>query len=264
MKLLTPFFAALLLAAPLATMSAPRDADACGNALVEVRDEMNGNINYATAVKRAERYLARGKNAEALSTIAQTYYELTQLDERYKTPEKIKRNGSRTHKHELVPRAARIAALALVRTNGRMTFDEYPGRVKSGSAKRLAWAVGVLSYLHERDPNDASLRNYHAEALAAQPDKKAEALAAFGALEKEGLLLSSSKAPLERLRADKPAVADDGKDDPRPRGLKGAKGAKSAKSAKSIDSSEGALGDGGSQGGALSGGSAQVKAVTLD
>lgn len=224
MKLLTPFLAALLLAAPLATMSAPRDAAACGNALVEVRDEMTGNINYASAIKRAERYVQKGKNAEALSTIAQTYYELTQLDERYKTPEKIKRSGARTHKPELVQRAARIAALALVRTNGRMTFDEYPGRVKSGSAKRLAWAVGVLTYLHEQAPEDAQLRNYHAEALAAQPEKKAEALEAFAALEKEGLLLGSSKTPYEHLRADKPAVADDGKDDPRPRGLKGAKG----------------------------------------
>jgi hypothetical protein len=217
--------AALLLAAPLSLLAAPHDAAACGNALVDVYDEMDskGNLNYPVALKRAERYLQRNKNAEALSTVSQAYWELTRLDDAYQTPEKIKRSGNRHHKPALVQRAARIAALAIIRTGGRISFDEYPGRVKAGSDKRLTWAVGVINHLHAKTPDDVELRNYQAEALAAQPGKRADALTAFAALEQEKLLLDSSKAPLARLRSDKPAPADDAPDDPRPRSTAKAK-----------------------------------------
>jgi hypothetical protein len=227
---------ALVLSVPLGLMALPAtDANACGNALVMVEDE-----SEATLVKRAERYLKRGKYAEALSTISQTYWELTKLDELYKTPEKIKRTGKH-HKPALVVRAARVAALSLIRTNGRMTFDEYPGRVRAGSDKRLMWAIGVIEHLYSLTPEDVELRNYRAEALAAQPEKKAEALAAFDALERANLLLDSSKEPLARLRAGKSAVADDGKNDPRPRSA-GAKGADGIKDASLV---RGPLGNGG-------------------
>jgi hypothetical protein len=188
------------------TLTLPSDASACINGMKEEAPMVgrDGKANYASVVRDATRFLERQYPVHALAIIANHYEEFTQLTPIYKTPSEIVRRGNSTHDERLTSRAAQIAAIAIIRTYGEVSFQKKPTVSKKGAQMRLEWATSVIAHQLAQSPEDVALQNYAAEALAAQEGKRDEALSAFNALDDQRKLLPSSRVVQLRLRDNKP------------------------------------------------------------
>lgn len=183
---------AILCLCALALAGAPRPASACENIVVREIDPV------VKSIRRAEALLARGDLKAAAREVLATF------------PDAL-RTGPHERKQALLRRGQRIVALALVRSGGAVRLGhDLPGKTAEQRAAGLAWAAGLLR-LHYARTGDVAVRAELAEALAAVPTERAEALAILRELG-DGDLLPTARAwallaALERDRGDATAAA---------------------------------------------------------
>jgi hypothetical protein len=208
-KMLAPLLLAALVALPALPAG---EALACGNSMrhqkvVSLNGVLEGPAPPASVVVLRARKLADGGDHRgAIRALTSVYPELMKLDTAYKRPQRFKpgkkvpypgRDGAG------LQHAARIAALSLVRSQGKIKLDENASiqRVTERQRKRqLEWALGVWRHAVAQDATRSDWRNHLGEALCAQPKTRAEGLALFEALEAEDLLLEHSAALLKHWR----------------------------------------------------------------
>lgn len=172
------FTAALSLAA--SGVGAP-SAQACGNSVLrEVDPRMR-------MVARAERALEDGEHTKAAVGALQAFPDIHQT-----------KGGT-----WLATRAARVLALAAVRTGGSLTVGkDFRGTTPEERSANLAWATSTMRELNKARPNDPAVQTDLAETLAATKASEGEAKAMLEALATKDLVATAQGyAALARLRA---------------------------------------------------------------
>ncbi len=108
----------------------------------------------------------------------------------------------------LLPRAQRIVALAIVRTDGLLTAGKvFTAATADDRRANLEWAVATLRRLSTAKKNNPAAQTDLAEALARLPETQSEALAALDKLARKDLVTSAhGYATLAKLRK---AAGDD-------------------------------------------------------
>lgn len=175
---------AAALTAPFAfafAMAAPASASACENG-VEIE------VDYNTPrIARAEKALNEGKYTLAAVGVLQVFPSI---------------KSTAVTSSPLAGRAAKIIALAAVRTGGELTAGKhFRGGTPEDSAANLRWAVDTLRALNKLYKNKPALETDLGEALSMVAEHKDEALAILSRLASKDLITSAHGfAALARLR----------------------------------------------------------------
>lgn len=166
------------------SMGGNQRAEACGDSISHYIDP------EVMAVSAAEIQLERGDHEKVLATLSNVFPDL------------------KTRKWNAKPssdRAIRVAARALVRTDGSTKVAPFKVTGESDGSANLAWAVTKLRERHAKDPHDPSASTDLGEALSHLPESRAEAKQILSSLESRDLLVSAhGYAALARLRAAQP------------------------------------------------------------
>src|SRR5262245_50933415 len=173
--------AAVSFVVPMALAAQPTEAVACGESIAF---EVDPNV---LLLSQAETNLTNGKpRAAALDAL--------------KVFPKIK--SATPGASPLLPRAQRIVAMAIVRTDGLLTAGkEFDAATSDDRRANLEWAVGTLRRLNVAKKNNPSLETDLGEALARLPETQSEALATLDKLARKDLVTSArGYAALAQLR----------------------------------------------------------------
>jgi hypothetical protein len=102
----------------------------------------------------------------------------------------------------LLPRAQRIVAMAIVRTDGMLTAGKlFTASTSDECCVNLEWAVGTLRCLSAAKKNNPAAQTDLAEGLARLPETQSEALASLDKLARKDLVTSAhGYATLAKLR----------------------------------------------------------------
>lgn len=176
---------------PVAMAAQPTEAVACGESIAF---EVDPNV---LMLSQAEGNLTNGKpRAAALDAL--------------KVFPKIK--SAAPGSSPLLPRAQRIVAMAIVRTDGLLTAGkEFDAATSDDRRANLEWAVTTLRRLNVAKKNNPSTETDLGEALAKLPETQSEALATLDKLARKDLVTSArGYAALAQLR--KAAGDDEGSD----------------------------------------------------
>lgn len=173
--------AAVCFIVPVGIAVGPGEATACGGSIAF---EVDPNV---LLLSQAETNLNSGKpRAAALDTL--------------KVFPKIKtlKPGS----SHLLPRAQRILAMAIVRTDGLLTAGkEFSASNADERRANLEWAVATLRRLSAAKKNNPAAETDLGEALARLPETQSEALASLDKLARKDLVTSAhGYAALAKLR----------------------------------------------------------------
>jgi hypothetical protein len=140
-------------------------------------------------IAAAEQALSEGKLARAAVTTVQVFPAL-----------KIVRAGQLP----LADRALRILALAVVRSEGKLSVGGLQGATAAQRAEAVAWSIDALRRLNAKRINNPSYQTDLGEALSKDPAHHDEALKVLGQLaDKDLLTTAEGYAALARLRAAK-------------------------------------------------------------
>lgn len=166
------------------SMAGNQRAEACGDSISHYIDP------EVMAVSAAEIQLEKGDHEKVLATLSNVFPDL------------------KTRKWNAKPssdRAIRVAARALVRTDGSTKVAPFKVTGESDGSANLAWAVTKLRERHAKDPHDPSAATDLGEALSHLPEGRAEAKQILSSLESRDLLVSAhGYAALARLRTAQP------------------------------------------------------------
>ncbi len=166
---MTKTWSALCVLVALAARPAP--SNACDNVVRRVVDPR------VEALQRAEGLLFSAREAAAAQAVAQTHPGVAQY------------RGSRG---SIESRAARVVALALVRTGGNIPgLAGFPASTPARRDAAVAWAVARLRELRDLRPTAAVAQTDYAEALARQPSTRAAGLAMLDDLASRGVVASA-------------------------------------------------------------------------
>jgi hypothetical protein len=168
---------------PLAIAGQPTEAVACGESIAF---EVDPNVLLLSS---AETNLSGGKpRAAALDAL--------------KVFPKIK--SAAPGSSNLLPRAQRIVAMAIVRTDGLLSAGkEFQASTADERRANLEWAQSTLRRLSAAKKNNPSVETDLGEALARLPETQTEALATLDKLARKDLVTSAyGYATLASLRKD--------------------------------------------------------------
>jgi hypothetical protein len=181
--------AAVCFVVPVAIAGQSEEAAACGESIAF---EVDPNV---LLLSQAEGNLSSGKvRAAALDAI--------------KVFPKIK--TAKPGSSVLLPRAQRIVAMAIVRSDGLVTLGkEFTASTSDERRANLEWAIATLRRLSAAKKNNPSADTDLGEALARLPETQSEGLATLDKLARKDLVTSADGyAALAKLR--KAAGDDDG------------------------------------------------------
>jgi len=188
---LVRLFSAVCFVVPVALAGHPTEAVACGESIAF---EVDPNV---ILLSQAESSLNKGKPRSAALDAVKVFPKLKTL-----AP------GA----SPLLPRAQRIVAMAIVRTDGLLTAGkEFQASTSDERRANLEWAVSTLRRLNATKVNNPAVQTDLAEALAKLPESQGEALATLDKLARKDLVTSAyGYATLAKLR--KAAGDDEGHD----------------------------------------------------
>jgi hypothetical protein len=139
----------------LFSLSVAADADACLRKMHNKPKPRQVDPTLA-AVQKAEKLLAKGDHAGAMGHARKAMDDLTSLPP--------------VGAADLPIRAQRVAAIAAVRTNGKVDLGTgLPGKTEQDQRTNVAWAQLVLTYQSALAGDNLVLKTHLAEALAADP-----------------------------------------------------------------------------------------------
>jgi hypothetical protein len=178
---LVRLLSAVCFVVPVALGAQPAEAVACGESIAF---EVDPNV---ILLSNAENALTNGKpRAAALDAI--------------KVFPKIKTLAAGAS--PLLPRAQRIVAMAIIRTDGLLTAGkEFQASTSDERRGNLEWAVATLRRLNVAKKNNPSAETDLGEALSKLPETQSEALATLDKLARKDLVTSAhGYAALAKLR----------------------------------------------------------------
>lgn len=156
---------------PLAIAAQPTEAVACGESIAF---EVDPNV---LLLSQAEGNLTNGKPRAAALDVMKVF-------------PKIKTAGAGAS--PLLPRAQRILAMAIVRTDGLLTAGkDFKASTADERRANLEWAVGTLRRLSAAKKNNPSVETDLGEALSKLPETQPEALAVLDKLARKDLVTSA-------------------------------------------------------------------------
>lgn len=186
---LTRLLAAVCFIVPVAIAGGSKEAVACGESIAF---EVDPNV---LLLSQAESALQSGKPRSAAVDALKVFPNI-----------KSAKPGSSV----LLPRAQRIVALAIVRTDGLLTAGKVFSASNSDERRQnLEWATATLRRLSITKKNNPSADTDLGEALSCLPETQSEGLAVLDKLARKDLVTSAhGYAALARLR--KAAGDEDG------------------------------------------------------
>lgn len=172
---------AFCLALPCGLAALPGDARACDES---ISFEVNPRVQL---LSQAEGALKRGKATSAVLSVLHAYPDVR----------------TATGKDRLFARAQRVAALAVVRTEGFLTAGKaFHASTSDERRANLEWAIATLRRLNAAKANTPSLQTDLGEALSKLPESQSEALGLLDKLARKDLITSAHGwAALAKLRA---------------------------------------------------------------
>lgn len=171
---------ALCLALPCGLAALPGEARACGES---ISFEVDPRVML---LSQAEGALQTGKPTSAAISVLHAYPDLR----------------TTAAKDAMLARAQRVAALAVVRTEGFLTAGK-AFRASTAEERRasLEWAISTLRRLNAEKANTPSLQTELGEALSKLPETQSEALGLLDKLARKDLVTSAHGwAALAKLR----------------------------------------------------------------
>jgi hypothetical protein len=176
---------------PVAIAGQPTEARACGESIAF---EVDPNV---LLLSQAETNLSNGKTRAAALDALKVFPKI-----------KSAKPGSSL----LLPRAQRIVAMAIVRTDGLLSAGkEFQASTSDERRANLEWAQSTLRRLSAAKKNNPSTETDLGEALAKLPETQSEALATLDKLARKDLVTSapgySTLASLRQAAGD-----DEGRD----------------------------------------------------
>lgn len=155
---------------PLAIAGQPTEAVACGESIAF---EVDPNV---LLLSQAEGNLNNGKPRAAALDVLKVF-------------PKIKTAGAG---NALAPRAQRILAMAIVRTDGLLSAGkDFQANTADERRANLEWAVATLRRLSAAKKNNPSVETDLGEALSKLPETQPEALAVLDKLARKDLVTSA-------------------------------------------------------------------------
>ena len=161
---------ALCLVVPCGIAAAPAVAAACGES---ISFEVDPKVML---LSQAETSLGAGKARAAAVSVLNAFPKLR----------------TATGGDPMLARAQRIAALAVVRTEGLLAVGEaFQASTAEQRRANLEWATATLRRLNEEKKNTPALQTELGEALSKLPETQGEALALLDKLAKKDLITSA-------------------------------------------------------------------------
>lgn len=162
---------ALCFVVPMAVAAQTGEAVACGGSIAF---EVDPNV---LLLSQAESNLNNGKPRAAALSVLKVFPKIKSL------------KPGASH---LLPRAQRILAMAVVRTDGLLTAGkEFTAENADERRANLEWAVGTLRRLSAAKKNNPSANTDLGEALARLPETQSEALQTLDKLARKDLVTSA-------------------------------------------------------------------------
>ena len=167
---------------PCAIAAMPAEAVACGES---ISFEVDAKVML---LSQAESSLGAGKARAAAISVLNAFPKLR----------------TATAGDAMLARAQRIAALAVVRTEGLLSVGEvFQASTAEQRRGNLEWAASTLRRLNEEKKNTPALQTELGEALSKLPETRGEALALLDKLAKKDLVTSAyGWAALAKLRKE--------------------------------------------------------------
>ncbi len=178
---LTRLLSAVCFVVPVALAAQPKEAVACGESIAF---EVDPNV---LLLSQAETNLTNGKPRVAALDALKVFPKI----------KNVKPGAS-----YLLPRAQRIVAMAIVRTDGLLTAGkEFTASTADERRANLEWAVATLRRLSVEKKANPAAETDLAEGLARLPETQSEALAKLDKLARKDLVTSAhGYATLAKLR----------------------------------------------------------------